>query len=313
MQMLCDEIIQLKIKTDGLIPEEIFYPIIERIRKAVKFNLTPEFTQAADALATDIAQVTKALEFCRLPYPEIWIECSQSQRPNFMAGQPPAAWQGVPQKIGFLLTTKRDDLSAFKAHQFWSIRNPINGNQDRCVSMLATVFDMRGGLDENVDTTTTPFHSTAWQRATISDRHTLMSTVDACLPDFPSLVIDDKTGAYANMAASDWVGEPHFIEAVLALLNCRNVHETVYVDKTEHNRKRTRKNKQPLSSYHLVKINSHHIVRSGHSEHDSHSALRAHFVRGHFKHRKTGLYFWRPHQRGQMSIGSVTKDYEVNV
>jgi hypothetical protein len=42
-----------------------------------------------------------------------------------------------------------------------------------------------------------------------------------------------------------------------------------------------------------------------------HRELRAHFVRGHFKARKSGVFWWSPHARGDLSRGMVAKDYEV--
>jgi hypothetical protein len=37
--------------------------------------------------------------------------------------------------------------------------------------------------------------------------------------------------------------------------------------------------------------------------------LRAHFVRGHFKVRKSGVYFWSAHQRGDPKLRFVHHDY----
>ena len=42
-----------------------------------------------------------------------------------------------------------------------------------------------------------------------------------------------------------------------------------------------------------------------------HAPMRGHFVMGHWKHRKTGLYFWHPHKRGDFKRGRIEKDYEV--
>ena len=39
--------------------------------------------------------------------------------------------------------------------------------------------------------------------------------------------------------------------------------------------------------------------------------MRGHFVRGHFKIRKTGVFFWHPHARGDFGRGQIEKDYEI--
>jgi len=309
--MLCDDIVQNGINT-GIHPPHIFKPIIERIKHAMKFILTPEFTQAADVLAEDYVQVAKALEFCRLPYDEIWVECSQSHRLHFVKGGKIEPWQGIPLKIGFLMKATSMDFSCFKVHQFWTVQNPLFDRIDRCVGFLAAEFDMKGEeLSSEELARIGEGSSESWKRAPLEVRRRLMSVMNVSWPDFP--VPQAAGSAYDHMAVMDWTGEPPFIEATLALLNCRNVHQTEYVDKTEHNRKRARRGHAPLASYHLVKIHPHHIVRAGtRSNGEDHAALRAHFVRGHFKHRATGLYFWRPHARGNASAGRVNKDYEVH-
>jgi len=312
--MLCDDIVQKGIVT-GVVDPAVFNPVIERIRKAVKFVLTPEFAASADALATDFTQVAKALEFCRLPYQEIWVECSQQHRPHFVDGEEPKAWQGVPLRVGYLMTAQREDMSAFKVHLFWTCRNPITNDIDCCPSFMGAEFDTtRLKRISPISLEDTGFDSNAWRSATPDERQKLMSVMDPCLPDFPSPVDKDPTGTVWAMTVLDWTGEVAFIEAALALLNCRNVHEMDYVDKTEHGITRVRKGQKPLLSHHVVKIHAHHLVRSGQKNRsDNHLLLRHHFVIGHFKHRKTGLFFWRPHARGDKSQGQIVKDYELGI
>ena len=38
---------------------------------------------------------------------------------------------------------------------------------------------------------------------------------------------------------------------------------------------------------------------------------RAHFVRGQFKCRRTGIFWWTPFIRGDKALGFVSKGYEV--
>lgn len=39
--------------------------------------------------------------------------------------------------------------------------------------------------------------------------------------------------------------------------------------------------------------------------------IRDHWVQGHFKRRKNGLFWWNPYIRGNGKIGMITKDYRV--
>jgi hypothetical protein len=45
---------------------------------------------------------------------------------------------------------------------------------------------------------------------------------------------------------------------------------------------------------------------------DDPAQLRAHFVRGHFKVRRTGVFFWSAYQRGNPALGFVHKDYALS-
>jgi hypothetical protein len=49
---------------------------------------------------------------------------------------------------------------------------------------------------------------------------------------------------------------------------------------------------------------------TGSAEHQ-HRDLRLHFVSGHFKVRKSGVFWWNMHARGMGAKGFIDKDYEV--
>ena len=82
------------------------------------------------------------------------------------------------------------------------------------------------------------------------------------------------------------------------------------------NRSRSKAGKPPLVDYHQL------TLRIGASDaprrrmdpygHDR-AAQRAHTVRGHFKIRKTGVYWWRPFIRGEVAEGFVGKSYKVKL
>jgi hypothetical protein len=115
-------------------------------------------------------------------------------------------------------------------------------------------------------------------------------------------------------AIEDWGGEARFMIAVLGLLNTRNVAQTVNIDKTKENIQRIRHSKRTLFSHTLLKIRPQVWMRtSSASLAHQHGELRLHFVRGHFKKRKTGLFWWGMHARGSEKLGVIHKDYEVKV
>jgi hypothetical protein len=78
--------------------------------------------------------------------------------------------------------------------------------------------------------------------------------------------------------------------------------------------KRRRLLRKPLLfDYHLICIPQRYRERH-HLDGDADSAqLRAHFVRGHFKVRKTGIFWWSAYQRGDPKLGFVHKDYKLRL
>jgi len=108
----------------------------------------------------------------------------------------------------------------------------------------------------------------------------------------------------------DWGGEVRFLVATLGLLNARNVVQAEKVDHTQYNKKRAKSGKRPLFSHTLIKVRpnivQHEQVAAGKSR-----AVRLHFVRGHFKHRQTGLFWWSMHARGDRELGKIEHEYEV--
>jgi hypothetical protein len=110
-------------------------------------------------------------------------------------------------------------------------------------------------------------------------------------------------------AEKEWVGGPKFLLATLALLNARNASEIVDIDMTKSNKRRKLLRKPLLYDYHLLCIPSRYKQRNVESAGEDTRQLRAHFVRGHFKLRKTGLFFWSAYQRGNVALGFAHKDY----
>jgi hypothetical protein len=98
--------------------------------------------------------------------------------------------------------------------------------------------------------------------------------------------------------------------AILGLLNTRNVAETTNVDNEAANVKRVRHGKRPLFSHKILKIRPNIMAPRGQGSGD-HRDVRLHFVRGHFKQRASGLFWWSTHVRGKLEHGYVSKDYEV--
>jgi hypothetical protein len=107
------------------------------------------------------------------------------------------------------------------------------------------------------------------------------------------------------------------------LLNTRNLKIVKAVEApVALNKKRLKKNKPPFFEYHTLDI---FVSDSGsrlHRKRVDSNLVRQYFaniaasrkwgtVIGHFKIRKTGMFFWNAHTRGSKVAGVVDKDYKV--
>jgi hypothetical protein len=251
-----------------------------RLSKATKFVLRQDFAMAADEFSSDIGNIDKVLKLARLPFPECWFEVAQQDRRLF--AQAPidrADGDGELHRVGFYLT-QLDQQGAWSAQLFWSfaITETFMGHHlPPTVSGLTMLFDPQ-------------------QSTTVAATSFRPAGVDTIFQQFTR--------------AEDWVGEPGFLIATLALLNSRNASATELVEPVQ-NKRRKLNGKPLLFNYHLVSIPNRYKHRNMAADGDP-CQLRAHFVRGHFKLRKTGLYFWSAYQRGNPALGFAHKDYVLH-
>jgi hypothetical protein len=121
----------------------------------------------------------------------------------------------------------------------------------------------------------------------------------------------------AKQIFSNWLGdiqgEGVFMECFLAMLNSRNCIEREPVDFSKLNKARQKRGKRPLLSYTKTKIVlSKTQARTASARGIEREAARLHLVRGHFKIRRTGVYWWCPFTRGDAKRGALKREeYEV--
>jgi hypothetical protein len=270
-----------------------------RMSKAHKFALRQDFAVAADELSRDKASINRALSLCRLPYRECWFEVAQADRCSFrlaFPSQPDAAIR----RVGFYFN-EDDQAGSWEAHIFWSWADgaPAECAELPGISPLTLQFDQDkvvGGGDL--------MDVMAWGKASwVPGDITTAGLFEAS----PFLML--RRGG-----REEWfTGEAKFLVAMLALLNSRNVVEIEEVAPSDRlNQWREREGRSPLFSYHVLGIPARYKARNiAVGGEASGRELRAHFVRGHFKVRKTGVFFWSAYRRGNPALGFVHKDYAL--
>lgn len=102
-------------------------------------------------------------------------------------------------------------------------------------------------------------------------------------------------------------------------LNSRNKNVVKYNCSNKEFSNHISKVHRPLYTYHILDIYSSkpkNIENLKQIESISEKAItahvRAHMVRGHFKQRASGLYWWNPFLRSKTNSGFVDKDYQFN-
>ena len=325
--MLIDTLLRTRIENvvDSGMP-----PLRYALARATKFELGSDFAAAADALSNDFTAVEKALPFCRLPFPLTWIEVAQQHRPHFArAPTHMPAVQRAPLRVGFLLHATNEELSEFDAFQFWELREMPGRGQASHLSMhydpkmLMPKYPDEGilGNQPNEYIFVDPGVAPGWSKASLHVRARLV----ACVQPGTAPYIDPVLGAAIALADTtpqgryifeagvcDWSGESMFVLAALALMNTVNVTEVKRVDKTKLNARRAKERKPPFAEHSVLTIHPRireHMV--GKPDAHGHRELTGHLVRGHFKVRRTGVFFWHPHARGKRKEEATPKTYHV--
>jgi hypothetical protein len=311
-------------------------PVIESIATAQKYTLAPQFAAVADKLAEDFSSLVKAFPFCRLPYPKVWIEVLHLDRPKFATSAIQAPrFQTQPKRVGFLCTATRKDLSAWKTHLFWSIsRHDRPGINAAAFALQCDMTYPIGHVDKSEldkrDNYAKEFDSEffgkiephpGWRHSTDAIKmmmmnHTNVVTSDYGMPVPYGVSLDKVKDFYkvvTQLARSDWAGEAAYLLSVIGLMNARNAAETLPANYAKLNKARIKRNDKPLFEHYVLKIHSRiqqRVASTGKG--GDHSAMRGHFVRGHFKTRKNGIFFWHPFARGDFTKGRIHKDYELH-
>jgi len=111
----------------------------------------------------------------------------------------------------------------------------------------------------------------------------------------------------------DIEGEPPFCEAVIAMMNSRNAIEHRDVDLTGLNHARAKRGRPLFMPYRTTHLRlSQAQTRAFRAGLLSREDAGRHSVRGHFKIRKTGIYWWSPFLRGDPTKPLKRQEYVVS-
>lgn len=98
----------------------------------------------------------------------------------------------------------------------------------------------------------------------------------------------------------DLTGEPLFIEAFIIMLNSKNIIERKKDDFSKLNKTRSKNRKTPLKEFVVTRLSLSKVISNRYAAAGmNREKARQHLVMGHFKIRKTGVYWWSPFVRNR--------------
>lgn len=314
---------------------EAFERLKPGIRQAHKFILDDDVSHSCESVRSGRpSSIRAALEYAAFPFEVTWFEWTGSIVSDYRKLKPGTT---IPIRVGMLCTVD-ETFRAGEVHLFWSLRR--NGIYQLRVAMTSALVDFGGKWIPELRAKHGLGSEGPKVRPTMQElRHLLPNKakwiddereVDAILQAndeailIPSAKVfgEDEAGLrhvqsigwqhIVDATHSDWEGEIGFLEAVLIMLNAKNgVDRREAIPTERQNRARAKIGKPPLFEHHTVHLKLRGPERRPAGD-GSHASPRAHIVRGHFKVRKTGVYFWSPFVRGDAKAGTVRSRYEVH-
>jgi hypothetical protein len=303
------------------------------LRPAQKFALSDEVAMACHHVGqAKPSSIATAMPFCRSPFPNTWIEWSFSAvqaAGGYDAPRPPDNMI-KPVRVGALLQLDQT-LQRGRMSLAWDNGRDRSGVK---VSLLQCIVDWTENPELcppwQVDHAGEQFET---QKAQLSknarlwwldkvERHWMIDQERRFVPEpccfwnafFEAAVAQGNSSMLRTMlegARADWDGEGRFIMAALIMLNSRNCVRAEPADLARLNRARLSRGKPTLAEHTVIRISlSNALARAASRPGATRASMFKHLVRGHFKVRKTGVFWWSPHVRGDIGTPHPAK-YEI--
>ena len=320
--MLADDLIAASGGKDDELYQGAFTNLARAVRGAHRFDLTPEVMMSAYTIThSPIGPQLRALSLCRLPFARTWFEW-----PGGFAGVESTRTDvhaPTPKRMGALVEAE-ESLQRGLITFAW-----VHANGRPNVCPLSITFDWTPDPQPLEDLTKAArWHlnksEEEWRELAAKFPRVAMSKREDVVADnfrfgviynpMTLKFLEAVEGAgmglsnlLLNAAIKDVEGEGPLLRSALMLMNSRNlaVAEARPVP-VRLNRARAKSGKPPLLDYTLIRIKlSRGLAERAGMASDPRAPSRLHLVRGHFKVRSSGVYWWSPHARGDARHGAV--------
>jgi len=334
--MLCDSIISYPEESPEKLPKEMIYTyryLGEKLKNTNRFILNRDAVMTIHSISESTPKrFLQALAVCRLPFPSLWVEFAFQDRTDWMNE---AKKRGLiiethehaspPSRIGFYLEQLDKEGRKILVLPCWS--HPKMGTVSLCHMALtictdvgkykladSDVMSMQERLKE-ISNRKSIYLKWMNDPEEIQAGFELEARMTEEIPDFlktmwiPILKNASKSEIIKikEMAQYDLKAEWRFILALLTVLNSRNVVDIgPTVDVSKLNKARIRKGSKPLMNHREIKLSLSKVQKNRLNDGIGNKDIQAHLCRGHFKLRRSGLFWWSPHVRGNYGTPSVT-------
>lgn len=319
--MFADDLIQ------NLLPNKHKYAneqaIFEGLSKAARFKFDRSVVEAAQSVAyTSLKSILDALPLARLPAPTVWIEWSETERLEFRNRFPDKHeddGKKIPHRMGLLLTElpsqgfeirlaftvlgmsepeygmgyltftpDSEDVSDIITHPEFLSAKRVYGKSSEEIEAAAL-------LSAKVD-----HHIAASMR---------MQMAQAAVRDPSAIPIMEHC---IEIDQRNLQSESIFAISCLLLLNSRNALSYTEPDLSKLNLARAKRKAPPLLDHKVTTMKigraaQRRLTRLGANG----TTPLFHWHRGHFKVRRTGVFWWNGHFRGDRSRGQKEPRYFV--
>lgn len=297
------------------------------IATAQRFELAEDFAVAASEISdTNMAAFANAITACRAPAANCWIEVPHSYRTKFTDTSGAERHSQVHDvvRVGVLIRQREtDDGLCYTMDLIYKSRSL--GVSICAISQLVDLRDtnniargLRRDRELGIDLAllAKKYSGADLDAAIALENKTCIignEFTDAMMRSVAATTDQETVKQVVAAEVANWNGEMMFWLAAIALLNTRNLGKTVSSDVGAINRSRARRGKIPLLTYDTCSIDQSRfrIAKPDTQDFGAARHSRAHFVRGHFKMRKTGVFWWRPAVRGMAALGVKMKSYRV--
>lgn len=308
--MLSDEVVEFaavaKDTRQGYGEEQAqaYRELAAQISAAQRYALSREAAFLIHSVAQmNAPQVLAALKICRMPFPLMWVEMAFRDRQDYFATigytVDPYERSLPPSRLGYLIQQTDEAGQIIDVTLAWKHKHatgPSIGGLSMSINMTERpcIFDAQGRGEKPF--LGDPKHANQWREI---ESRIIPELCRFMLPTWHLVGNNEvETERLMKDALYDLKAEWRFVVGLLLVLNSRNV--VAPSEKQEFvklNKARARNGKPPMLSYRTLNLSLSHVQRNRMGKPGITDLLK-HLVSGHWKVRRTGIFWWSPHVRG---------------